>query len=291
MIEDGRTALSVEMRMKRSTPVRIAALATVLVPNTLFRSFQRIVLDHGHVLVGRGVQDDLDLVCAHDVGNQRLFGDTAQDGDDRRLGQDRIQFAVDLEQGQLAVVQQDEFARFAGQNLARQFRAYRPACAGHQDIAVPVRFEDTGQIVVKAGTAEQCIDVDGLGFGQARGRCCNQIREGRHRMDFAGCAGQTFDDTGLNRPIGAWHGQDDALDLVPLDQVFEVARRIGAQPSNGDALQPQVIIHESDGLYRVVDRQRGRQLLPGLSRAVDDDRQSCIAAPVDGQKYLPHQQP
>ena len=104
MTLDGLTALSVEMNTKRSTPVATAASTTFRVPKTLVADAStRVVLEHGDVLVGGGVEDDVRLVPLERLEHGRPVDDV----DERELVGAPEHAGSVVEVG-LVVVQQDD---------------------------------------------------------------------------------------------------------------------------------------------------------------------------------------
>ena len=73
MTLEGRTALSVEICTKRCGARPSAAASTTLrVPKTLVLDrLDRMVLEHGHVLVGGGVEHDLGAVALEGLEARR----------------------------------------------------------------------------------------------------------------------------------------------------------------------------------------------------------------------------
>ena len=79
-----------------------------------------VVLNQWHMLVGGCVQDDVCLAAGHRVFDQGFVCDGPQNCMDFGVIRHAAQFAVNLEKGQLAVIQKCERGRLARNELSAQ---------------------------------------------------------------------------------------------------------------------------------------------------------------------------
>ena len=102
----GRTALSVEMNTKRSTPTQAAASTTLRVPTTLVTTASHgMVLEQRHVLVRGGVEDDLGSKRGGRSRTARRVADVGE-----HLLRLHVENGGGVVQVRLVVVEQDERA-------------------------------------------------------------------------------------------------------------------------------------------------------------------------------------
>ena len=131
-------------------------------------SFERIGLDHRHVLQGRGVEYQFRPVLIENRPDSRFVADV---GDQRaavdlRVGLSQLQ--VDLPQRVFAVVQQDQGAGAEGGDLAGEFAADGAAGAGDDDAAA---LDQPGHAVTvewHLRAVQQILDRDGAKLDRAR---------------------------------------------------------------------------------------------------------------------------
>ena len=101
----GSTALSVETSTNTCVPHSWATSAATRVASRLLRTaFQRVRLDQGHMLVRRSVEDDARLVVLEDLSESGAILDVGENGHDSREVTLVHEFAVDLEQVVLSVI-------------------------------------------------------------------------------------------------------------------------------------------------------------------------------------------
>lgn len=100
--------------------------------DVVFDGFAWVLLHHGNVFVGGGVDDDFGAVCGKDFAHALAVGDAGDKWNCAAWG-DGGEFAVDEEQRSFGAVDHEEFFGVKFHDLAAQFRADRSAGAGDED--------------------------------------------------------------------------------------------------------------------------------------------------------------
>ena len=156
----GWTALSVEISTSRSVP-RPEPPRQRLRPEDIVRhGFLDIQLHEGHVLVGRGVEDDLRPEVIEDGSYPARIADIGNDRQERQAVAVLRQVHHRLEYAVLTVAKQRQLGRPPASHLPAQFQADRPSGAGDQNAFPGQRLADC--LVVDMGrlAAQQVTDLD-----------------------------------------------------------------------------------------------------------------------------------
>jgi hypothetical protein len=88
---------------------------------------------HGHVLVGRGVEDDLGPEARQDPVQRLAVADVRQEALRRQCLEPESEFLLDLEQVELAEIEKPHDLGLEPADLAHEFRADGAAGAGYKD--------------------------------------------------------------------------------------------------------------------------------------------------------------
>ena len=130
----GFTALSVEIRMKRSTPYSSAACAMQpRAAHVVLDRLARVLLHERHVFVRGGMEDDLGPVLAHDLCEPRRIGHIADDRIQAELLPRVFELQPDRVQAVLVALEHHQRRRLQPRDLPAQLGADRSAGAGHHD--------------------------------------------------------------------------------------------------------------------------------------------------------------
>ncbi len=128
----GLAALSVEMKTKLSTPNSTATCAIDAGrEHVVADRLQRVRLEHRHVLVGGGVEDDVRRVASRRPA--RIFGGVAAVGEDRDHGGEVAlvdELPLDLVERRLGLLDEHELGGAEADDLAAELGADRAAAAG-----------------------------------------------------------------------------------------------------------------------------------------------------------------
>ena len=161
---------------------------------------ERIRLDQRHVLVGRRVENDRRLVVVEALPQHRAVLDVGEHRHDSREVSFVHQFAIDLEEVVLGVVDEDQAFWSERHELAAELGADRATGARDQHGRVPEVRGDRGEVEVDGCPAEHVLDLH-----------LSQLRR-----ELATAGDQLVDSRkGLDRHAGNAAGVDDSLARLP----------------------------------------------------------------------------
>ena len=157
----GRTALSVEISTKCSTPNSADSSATFLVPSTLLVTASAMLLFHQrHVLVRGGVEDRVGPVLLEDLPQPLPVAHVGDDRNRGDVGKPLGQLGQDVEDRVLAVPQQDDLGRLQPGELAAELAADRAAGAGDQHRLAGGQHAHLLEVGLDRLAPEQVLDLD-----------------------------------------------------------------------------------------------------------------------------------
>ncbi len=130
----GFTALSVEIMTKRETPCAHGGAGQHPgAPDVVLHRLARAGLHERHVLVRRGVEDEVGPVLGHHRVNPPPVGHVADHGVDVARAAPVAQVVLDGEEAVLVPLEQHQTARAERQDLPAQLRPDRAAGAGDEN--------------------------------------------------------------------------------------------------------------------------------------------------------------
>ncbi len=236
------------------------------------RRLADLMLQHRHVLVGRRMEDHLRPVLREHPVDQHRIGDVAETHLQRQLRTGLAQLALDLEQVELALLEQHQRLRSDARHLSAELRTDRAAAAGHQHAlalqlgtdALPVqRHRLPSQQIVDADVAQR-IDRHAAG---------DQILEARHRTERHTGLFAEADDALHVRTVRRRDRQDDHVDLVAFDQFGDLsAHTQHAHALNVHADLVRLVVDEAhrDQRARRIAGHVPHQHVTGPARADDE---------------------
>ncbi len=281
MTEVGRTALSVEIRTKASTPSSPASSPSVRVPRMLFliasAGFASII---GTCLWAAAWRTTCGRYVSKIERIRAVSPMSATSGMDRELRKGAAQLLIDFEERELGALDQQQLRRPETRDLAGQLRADGAAGAG--DHHRPIRQEMPDLLLVELDwlSPEQVLDLD--------------VPNPRHLHLPLDDLVEARDDPELDRDLVA--DVDDAEDVSPRDagdrdddlsdpHFLDQTRQVLGRPENRKAVDHApllggVIVDEPLHLQRDVSdpHDLACREQPGPSRA-DQQRRLAFGAP------------
>ena len=205
---------------------------------------QHVVLDrfadvdfhHRHVLVRRGVEDHFGLEFLEDLPHAGEIGHVADAAMEDAGGMRRAQFPFDVENGILAVADQNHRLGIEAHDLPADFRADASARAGHHDDSPFQQIADDIRIQLHRIAAEEVVDFD-VADGDAV-VAVEEVFDGRNDFQMQAELMAFFHqlahlragkNAGRHQDIGGAGGGDDGAD------VFQSAE-------DGNAPQPRAVM-------------------------------------------------
>ncbi len=192
-------------------------------------SLQRVLLDQGHVLEGGGVEHQVRPLLGEDAQQGGFVAHVAQGRAPGRRVRQAVHLLADRVEVELRGVEQDHPARRIAANLARQFRADRPAGAGDQHPLAGDQLVQGGAVEHRLGPAQQVGQGDrpgdrGLGGGVVGE--IDQPRQDAHAHAMGAGQVEEFGDVVLADPVV---GDDQALrpDLALVQEGHGAAEVVG----------------------------------------------------------------
>ena len=209
------------------------------------------VLHQGHVLVGRGVEDDVGLVLREDLAQAARVAHRADQGlqvQARRAGTELLLDGV----GVVLVDVEDDQALGRGLgDLATELGADRPAAARHEDRLVAQGAADLVQVHAPGVAAQQVFDIH-RAQGREGGLAVQQLEGAGDHADLAallvGGLAADVEDLAAVVSRGRGDGEGDQVDAVLLGRAGDLV----AAAHDGDRLQVaarlgRVVVDRADG--------------------------------------------
>ena len=224
---------------------------------------RRAGLHQGHVLVGRGVKDDLGLLAREDLVHPRRVhdvGDARNEARLRRAGE----VQQEVEERVLGLLDEDQVARRGSRDLSHELAPDGASSAGDEDALAPHQAADRGVAQADRVSPEQVLNghISNPGDRDLTSHDLGESRDGLGgNTDRSGQAMHDAD------PL-AWEGGGREEDLLGseepnlVDQVFQAAHHRQAQHD----LAPlgRVVVEKGD---RSASQLRPREELPGQEGA------------------------
>ena len=182
------------------------------------KGLRRLLLHHGHMLVGRGVEDDGRLEALEDSLDPLRVGDVGDEGGDVRTQPEIDQFLFDLKQQKFAPLDQQQLARGITGDLPAEFTPDAAAGSRHHHHLVIHQFADPVGLQVDGLAAEQILNLDRPDLGNlypAR----QQLLVGRHDLKTQLELVEQTDDDAHATACRARHGNDDFVELMPVQVI------------------------------------------------------------------------
>ncbi|SCV02306.1 hypothetical protein CNECB9_960031 [Cupriavidus necator] len=227
-----------------------------------------VALDQGHVLVGRGVIDGIDLLTLHGGGHGIGVAHRADARQQRHPGEVPAQILLHHVQRPFGMVEQDQLARLLRGNLAAQLAADGAARAGHHhDLAVRALGEQ--RLARRHGwPAKQVLDLD-LADRLHGDLAVHQLEQGGQGAHAHGVPVQLVQDplAPVRRQRG--HRQHHFVDAQPLQLLPHARGMEHRQVGEGVVVQRKVVVEEAHGLMVDAGAHGVGELESGLAGAED----------------------
>ena len=163
----GRTALSVEIMTKLSTPTASARIRHELgAEHVVLDRLAEVALHHWNVFVGGGVKHHVRPVALHQRSHARFVGDVGHAGDELDVRLELDQTSLDLEQAVLAPLHEHHLLRLERHELTAQLRADAAAGAGHHHPSAANEPREAFFIEDDRLASEEIFDGDGANVRQ-----------------------------------------------------------------------------------------------------------------------------
>jgi len=237
---------------------------------------ERVGLHQRHVLVGGRVEDDARPVAVEDLPHLRPALHIREHRDARREAALVHELALDLEQGRLALVDEDQPLGPEAGDLAAELGADRAAGAGDEHRLVLEIRSARVEIDVDRLAAEDVLDLHRPDLRREVGLAGDQLVQPRQRLDRHVVLPRDRDD-----PLAclAGGGRDRDQDLVgPV--VAQDVRQLLGRAEDADAVDAQVL------LARVVVDQPDRRVAELAVALHLADRELARVAGADHQHLL-----
>lgn len=248
-----------------------------------------VELDHGHMLQGRGVEDDLWPHLCEDLGDAAAAADVAEEGLALEVGEARADFVVDLVEVVLGVVEEGELGRIAVGDLADELRADAAAGTGDEDTAADDQAVDGLLVEHGLWAAEQVLEGHGLEIEATGAAGLAELVEGGDAAEDHAVAGGLVQkrlqavlrqrvgddeaDRALTAPVEQRHGGVEVVGRAQDGHAVEVAAAAGA-----------VVVEDADdgvgvGALMVHDADEGGG---GVAGAEQEDGHGALATLAGG---------
>ncbi|CRP55877.1 hypothetical protein PAERUG_P18_London_17_VIM_2_04_10_03768 [Pseudomonas aeruginosa] len=231
-----------------------------------------VVLDDGYMLVGCGVIDGVDLPGAHHVDQALWIAHRAEDRQQvhrKRLALDpTLQFLMDAVKIVFAVLEQDQHAGRATQDLPAEFGTDRTARPGHHHhLATDATLE---QLLARrhAVAPEQIGDVHLLQVVHLD-PAAGQVHEAGHAAHVERERLQGLENLSAPGPGGGRNGQENLLRARLVDHLADMLGGIDPQAGNDPVGDLLVVIDERHRTHRPTETQCRNQLVAGRPRTID----------------------
>jgi hypothetical protein len=213
--------------------------------NVVLDRLAGVRLHHRHVLVRRGVEDDLGRVGRQERAHARLVADVRDERDDLRLGAGPPQVGVDVEERELGALDEKDLARLEPRDLARELGADRAAGARDHDALSGEELPDLRLVQVDGLAAEEVFDLDVADARDAH-LALQHVVEARDDADGDLDLPAEADQVEDLLPRDLRDRDDDLRDAELLDQARQVLGRAEhADPVDDGALLLRVVVHEA----------------------------------------------
>ena len=230
------------------------------------------VLHQWHVLVRRGMKDDVGRLAVEDLFDQCHMLHIAHHGGERQLRKHVGERDLDLVERRLGDIEQHQLAGTESGNLPAKLRADRTSGAGHQHDPVAKPFTEAPAVEHDGIPAEQIIEFHVADRGEHRAPA-DQVFVRRHRQRFEAGVGADFGHAPAHA-VGRRRQRDDHLAHAVLARP---GRKIGDRSQHADvAQQPSVlggvVVEKTDNPPLAAARELGSQARPCLAGADDQHR-------------------
>ena len=178
----GRTALSVEIITKSSTPYLIAATAVCQsTKDVVFNCRKHMSFHQRNMFIRCRVIDDRRSILFHDTRYLIGLGDISDLRVKRHVWVVLVQLSVNLKQRGLCFVESDQSPRAEMGNLSAEFRADRARSTRHQDNFSLDSLPDMTQIQLYGLTAQKIFNCN-IADLSAQFLALDQISETRNHL-------------------------------------------------------------------------------------------------------------
>ncbi|MGR3677438.1 MAG: hypothetical protein ACU0AZ_05570 [Paracoccaceae bacterium] len=151
--------------------------------------------------------------------------------------------------------------------MSTEFATDGAACACDQDVLIAVCALGFWQVGVHFIATQKAVNFDWSSGGGLFAPKYNvsERRQGKH---FTPEAGQTATNSHADSLVRGGHGENDTLNPIALDQLWNLIRGKDTKAGNGKFVQACLVVHKAGGLKCVIGLQRRSQLLSSLTSAV-----------------------
>ena len=226
------------------------------------QALHRVVLHHGHMLVGGGVVDRVRLPGLHDLAHVLQLAHIAQQRHQLRRGQQRgrlgLQFLVDVVEGEFAVFEQQQALWPLAQDLAAQLAADAAAGAGDQHHLVGDIAADQIRMRRYRIAPEQVFHIQLLELLQA-GAAAGQRRHAGHAAHMHRQALQALDDAVALGAVQAGNRQQHIGDCAVAHHFGQAVGGPDFHAVDAVAGLGRIVVNKADHgvLARIAQRRRG----------------------------------
>ena len=255
--------------------------------HVVVRRLGRVVLHQRHVLVGGGVKDHLRLALVKEAVDPRPVADIADDGGVAQLRVRPGDLVVNVEEGRLGVVKEDDAGGVKAADLAADLAADAPRGAADEDSFPFQKGPDPLEVEAHRFPAEEVLEVD-IPHLLDRDLAVDQVADAGEGLEGDAEGLAVLD----NRPHlfarRRGDGDDDLLDpVLPAEGLQLLPGAEDLKAGEGAAQLVGVVIDKTD------DRLVQRRVLPDLlgdhlagAAGADDQGAHPLFAPRPEQRQV-----